>query len=79
MPVLTKVKHREIIIELNNRYSNLRELLESRDLTSSKEGAQRGMSWVNLEDICATKGNTYDLELAVSDFKSILSIIGKLK
>ncbi len=78
MPVITKVKHQELLNALNSRYSVLRDALEARELKSYEEGLNRG-SWQYPEKMCATRGSTVDVALALADFKAILTELGKVK
>jgi hypothetical protein len=78
MPVLTKINHKKFLNELTDRYRALLECFESRELSSPKEGCNRA-AWIHPELLCATKGSASDLRMRVSDFKTVLSEIGRLK
>jgi len=78
MPVLTRKKHETLCYELENRYENLRHIIRSRLLNNPREGAGTGR-WADPDIMIATSGTTTDLSLAIADFKSILTEIGKLK
>jgi len=79
MPVLTKKVHQEMLIELINRYDNLKEKFSSRSLTSAREGVKGHGSWIEPDNHCATLGSSLELSIAVEDFKTILAEIKKLK
>lgn len=78
MPILKKHSHENLMRELIERYQALLECFESRELGSPKEGCKRA-AWVHPELLCATKGSASNLRMRVSDFKTILSEISKLK
>jgi len=79
MPVLSKKKYKELINALDKRIENLYEALRSRELKSANEGLKRRFHHVHPESMCATKGQDYEIRLAVEDFKAILAEIKKLK
>jgi hypothetical protein len=78
MPVATKLKLDLLTNELVNRYSILIYVLEQRELRNSREGLSKG-NWTNPGSMRATKGNTTQIQMAVDDFKTILSHIRSLK
>ena len=78
MPVTTKIKLDKIKSELTDRYTALIYTLVGRPLKSNKEGAGRG-HWSNPEMMQATNGTVFDIQLAIDDFKNILSQIRSLK
>jgi hypothetical protein len=78
MPVLTKAKHANLRRELDTRYYTLTSVFHSRPLNNPREGAGTGR-WADPDSMIATSGTTTDLSLAIADFKSILTEIGKLK
>lgn len=75
MPVLTRKKHETLCYELENRYENLRHIIHSRPLNNPRQPSW----WADPDSMIATSGTTTDLSLAIADFKSILTEIGKLK
>jgi hypothetical protein len=76
--VLSKTEYRKLKQELDSRIGQLRDLFESRELKTSSEGAGRG-SWKHPETMCSTVGSATDIRIAIADFKTILSEIGRLK
>jgi hypothetical protein len=78
MPVNTKLKLDLLTTELANRYANLVYFLEQRELRNNQEGLSKGI-WTNPTSMRATKGNTTQIQMAVDDFKTILSQIRSLK
>jgi len=68
-----------MLIELNNRYENLKEKFSSRSLISAREGVKGYGSWQAPDNHCATIGSSLELSIAVEDFKTILAEIKKLK
>jgi len=79
MPVLSKKKYKELINALDERIENLYEVLESRVLETANEGLKRRLRYKRPESMCATKGQDYEIRLAIEDFKAILAEIKKLK
>jgi hypothetical protein len=79
MPVLTKIRHKKLMEELDSRYNHLRRVVEARELSSSREGCPKGRGWANPERLCSTHGTEMDLRLAVEDFKAILMEVKALK
>ena len=67
------------MIELINRYENLKKKFKSRELKSAKEGVKGPGSWLKPESKCATIGSSLDLSMAIEDFKTILAESKKLK
>ena len=78
MPVLTKNQYRNLTVELNNRIDRLKDVLEARELRNAAEGCKKG-SWVNPQNMCATKGSISELRIALADFATILNELSKLK
>lgn len=78
MPVISKAKACMLMRELDTRYSNLKEYLNTRTLHSNTEGCKKGF-WKSPESMCSTMGNTTEISLAIEDFKSILVELKKLK
>ena len=78
MPILTKVKHGELLQALQDRYCNLIRLTEARALTSSSEGLFRSV-YTQPDKMVATRGSSTEVSLALADFKAILTELGKLK
>lgn len=78
MPILTKEKHRNLIRELNIRFYALSNSIQSRPLNNPREGAGTSQ-WSDPDNMIATSGTTTDINLAIADFKAILTEIGKLK
>jgi hypothetical protein len=78
MPVATKSKLDLLTRELANRYSNLIYFLEQRELKNNQEGLSKGI-WTNPKSLRATKGDVTQIQMAVDDFKTILSQIKSLK
>ena len=78
MPIRTKAKHRDLIRELNTRFYVLVNSIQSRSLNHPREGAGTGR-WSDPDNMIATSGTTTDVNLAIADFKAILTEIGKLK
>jgi len=78
MPFCSKVSIAFTKAELERRYYKLYNLLETRELTSNKEGAGKG-HWATPEKMCATTGNVGEIALAIEDLKAILLQISKYK
>ena len=78
MPVLSKSRHDMLRAELRKRTKTLLSAFGSRELHGSSEGCRKG-HWVSPNAMCATKGSTLEISLAVEDFKAILSELKKLK
>ena len=78
MPVLARESRTNLETELTNRYIRLVELLKPRDLTTAREGVRGRGVWKYPEQMCATKGSASELRIAVADFKTILTELGKM-
>lgn len=80
MPVLSRDKHDRLHQALMDRYINLRDMFEPRDLKHDREGAGgRNARWVQPDKMCGTKGKVDEIALAIADFDAILKEIKKLK
>lgn len=87
MIYIEKETRDKCIAELNKRMSSLAEILENAlKLDSNQDGFEQRnkgktfnhvLSWNNTNAMC--KLNEIDLQLAVNDFKAILTTITKLK
>jgi len=76
--VLSKADYRKLKQDLDSRIGYLHDLFESRELSSNEEGAGRG-AWKYPETMCSTVGSATEIRIAIADFKTILSEIGRLK
>ena len=76
MAIISKEKRDKLKKELTHRYVVLMKKLNGRDLESNRDGAGRG-SWQHPELLCSI--DSLGLNLATSDFKSILQEINKIK
>lgn len=74
--IVTNEKAERLITELNNRYEELVTALRGRPLKNKFEGAKRGC-WSYPDSLRVVDETARNL--AVADFKSILTEIGKLK
>ncbi len=79
MPVLAKSHHEKLRVELQRRISELMDAFEGRELKSNNEGIKVGGHWIDPYSRCATVGDSLRLNLAIEDFKTILSQIKRLK
>lgn len=79
MPVLSKIHHEKLRVELQRRIYELMEAFEGRELKSNNEGIKGGGHWAVPDSRCATVGDSLRLNLAVEDFKTILAEIKRLK
>ena len=78
MPVLDVYNHERLTLELKLRTDELMRVFERRPLKYPSEGCKNG-TWINQDNICATKGSASEIRIALSDFKTILDEIGRLK
>lgn len=76
---MSRVGHRKIMDELGERFRRLDAMLACRDLAQVNEGAGGRKYWHHPEKMCATLGSSFDIAMAVEDFKNILVEIKKLK
>lgn len=79
MPVLSKKERDKMEMELRDRFERLIFNFQGRELSSAIEGLKRKARWINPDKMCATNGTSIELNLAVSDFNTILNEIKKLK
>ena len=77
--ILNKNKSKQLLEELNTRHATLHEVLAGRqaDERDQRDGAKGSWTKETLDRCVAV--DSYKLRLAVSDFKTILTEIGRLK